>query len=180
MGSLGLLGAIWPRAEPLSAVPAAGSGPVRVIPASPTVGMVPKPRLSPFPGQVPRDALGCPTARSRVFPVGGMRSSRGQAQVKPSLELCRCPTAQGLPRSRRWKPPVWGDAGTWLGPPRPGHPRGVSALHCTLQTPVPLPELRKDCLTLGARAEPEQSDSRFPLLRQETPGQPPAGHRMGL
>ena len=39
MGSLGLLGAIWPRAEPLGTGPAAGSGPccrIRPIPGDPT------------------------------------------------------------------------------------------------------------------------------------------------
>lgn len=141
-GSLGLLGAIWPRAKPLSTVPAAGSGPLWVIPVSPAVGMVPKPRLSPFPGQVPRGALGSPRAQSRVFPVGRIRPGWGQAQVKPSLELCGCPMARGLPRSRHWKPPAWGDAGTQPAPSPSWPAPGVSALCYTPQTPVLLPGVR--------------------------------------
>lgn len=47
--------------------------------------MVPKPRLSPFPGQVPRDALGCPRAQSRVFPHGQdwVQPGAGVGEVQP-------------------------------------------------------------------------------------------------
>lgn len=163
MGSLGLLGAIWPRA---------GSSPCRAIPASPMAGMVPTGWLSPFPGQVPRAALGCPRAQSRVFPVGRIRPGPGQAQ--PSPELCGCPPARGLPRSRSWKPPAWAMLGHGQAPPILASPGGFLPCAAPYKLLSLSQGLRQGCVTPRAQAELEQNDSPFPLPWQETPRAAPS------
>lgn len=175
MGSLGLLRAIWLRARPLGTLPAAGS---QAIPASPMVGIVPKGWLSPFPGQVPGAALGCPRAQSWIFPVGRIRPSPGQAQL--SLELRGCPPARGLPRSRPWKPPAWAMLGHGQNPPILASPGGFLPCAAPCKLLSYSQELRQGCETPRAQAELEQNDSPFPLPGQETPGQTPARSHMGL
>ena len=65
-------------------------------------------------------------------------------------------------------------------PPCPGQPRGFLPCVAPCELPSLSQELRQGCLTPSAPAELEQNDSPFPLLEQETPGQPLAGSRIGL
>ena len=152
-----------------------------VIPGSPTVGMVPKPRLSLSQDKSPGTLRAVSGHRAGFSPRAGSGPAGGRHKRSPARSFAGVPRRGGCPAPGAGNPQPGAMLGHGRAPPSiSDSPGGFCAASHPANAHRSPGSSGQGCSTLRAWAELEKNNSPFPLRGQETPGQPPARTHMGL